>query len=38
MKLVPLFLNDDVDESKGGIGNQTAPFRRKSVLSLKRIE
>lgn len=39
LKLIPIGKTDHIHENTGGIGNkQATEFRRKSVLSLKRIE
>lgn len=38
LKLLPCGKTDHVHENSGGIGNQVGEFRRRSVLSLKRIE
>ena len=38
LKLLPCGKMDHVHENSGGIGNQVGEFRRRSVLSLKRIE
>jgi hypothetical protein len=39
LKLLPCGKTDHVHENSGGIGKKSEPgFRRKSVLSLKRIE
>jgi hypothetical protein len=38
LKLIPYGKQDHLNEQKGGIGKTNADYRRKSVLSLKRIE
>ena len=38
LKLIPYGKDDHKHETKGGIGKASADYRRKSVLSLKRIE
>lgn len=38
LKLLPIGKNGHALENKGGLGNKVGEMRRKSVLSLKRIE
>jgi len=37
LKLLPCGKTDHVHENTGGLGNKEGEFRRRSVLSLKRI-